>query len=187
MFEKMNVVTIGKKQVSDSFFLLFGEINTETAQSTVEWILGMNYTEENKPEVLTMMINSPGGELAAAWAIIDVMRGSSIPIRTVGVGEIASAGLMIFAAGTKGMRVLSENTSIMSHQYSTGMGGKYHELLAVQKEHSNIQERMVKYFKKTTDMTEANINKYLLPSHDVWLTAEEAKHLGLCDEVKSLK
>ena len=186
MLDIINALTRNGQSKDDSIFMLFGGIDDNIAQQTVEWIINANYSED-PPEVLTMFINSSGGELSSAWAIIDVMRGSTIPIRIIGLGQIASAGLLIFISGEKGMRVLSENTSVMSHQYFWGAQGKHHELLAQVKEMNLTQERLVRHFKKTTGMSNKDINEKLMPAHDVYLSAEEAKKLGICDEVKSLK
>jgi ATP-dependent Clp protease protease subunit len=153
------------------------EINLQTAKQTVEWIFECNFQEE-RPDMLNLVITSPGGELSAAFAIIDAMRGSAIPIRTIGLGEIASAGLMIFIAGTKGTRLLTPNTSILSHQYSWGAFGKEHELFATVKQFDLTTKKMIAHYKKCSGLSEAKIKELLLPS--------EAKSLGLCDEVKDL-
>lgn len=187
MLDSINMLTLGKKTNNDSMFLIFGEINTEIAQSTIEWILNANYAAEEAPDVLTIFINSEGGDLSAAWAIIDVIRGSAIPVRIIGLGQIASAGLLILSAGEKGKRILTENTSVMSHQYMWGTVGKHHELMAAQKEFSLTQSRLINHFKKVTGLSEDEINEKLMPPHDVYMSAEEAKALGICDEVKTMK
>lgn len=161
------------------------EINLQTARQTVEWIFDCNFQEE-RPDQLNLIITSPGGELSAAFAIIDAMRGSAIPIRTIGLGEIASAGLMIFIAGEKGTRLLTPNTSILSHQYSWGAFGKEHELFATVKQFDLTTKKMINHYKKCSGLTEAKIKELLLPPQDMWLSAMEAKKLGLCDEVKEL-
>ena len=161
------------------------EINLQTAKQTVEWIFECNFQEE-RPDMLNLVITSPGGELSAAFAIIDAMRGSAIPIRTIGLGEIASAGLMIFIAGTKGVRLLTPNTSILSHQYSWGAFGKEHELFATVKQFDLTTKKMIAHYKKCSGLSEAKIKELLLPPQDMWLSASEAKSLGLCDEVKDL-
>ena len=161
------------------------EINLQTAKQTVEWIFECNFQEE-RPDMLNLVITSPGGELSAAFAIIDAMRGSAIPIRTIGLGEIASAGLMIFIAGTKGVRLLTPNTSILSHQYSWGAFGKEHELFATVKQFDLTTKKMIAHYKKCSGLSEAKIKELLLPPQDMWLSAAEAKSLGLCDEVKDL-
>jgi len=101
------------------------------------------------------------------------------------MGMIASCGLLMFISGTKGIRILTPNTSILSHQYSWGSYGKEHELFAVVKEYDLTTERMVNHYKKCTSLTEKEIRKFLLPPHDVWLSAKEAKKLGICDSIQS--
>jgi ATP-dependent Clp protease protease subunit len=114
------------------------------------------------------------------------MRGSAVPIRTVGLGQIASAGLMMFIAGEKGNRVLTPNTSILSHQYSWGAFGKEHELFATVKEFDLTTKKMISHYKKCTGLNEKKIREVLLPPQDIWLGALEAKQLGICDHVKEL-
>lgn len=97
---------------------------------------------------------------------------------------IASMGLMIFIAGEKGKRVLTPNTTIMSHQWSGGEFGKEHELLASVKNHKLISTMFMNHYKKHTGLTEKQIKTYLLPTSDVWLSAKEAKQLGICDEIR---
>jgi ATP-dependent Clp protease protease subunit len=161
------------------------EINLQTAKQTIEWIFECNFQEE-RPDLLNLIITSPGGDLNAAFAIIDTMRGSAIPIRTIGLGQIASAGLMIFIAGAKGKRLLTPNTSILSHQYSWGAFGKEHELFATVKEFDLTTKKMIAHYKKCSGLSEAKIKELLLPPQDMWLSPLEAKKLGLCDEVKEL-
>jgi ATP-dependent Clp protease protease subunit len=162
-----------------------GEVTQETMKPLIDWIIAENYNRERKHKELTLGICSPGGDLNACFALVDVMKGSKIPIRTIGMGMIASCGLLMFISGEKGKRILTPNTSILSHQYSWGTYGKEHELFAVVKEYDLTTERMVNHYKKCTGLTEEKIRKYLLPAHDVWLSAKEAKKLGLCDQIKT--
>jgi ATP-dependent Clp protease protease subunit len=164
--------------------VFMGEVTMETMSPIINWIVAANFTKEKKHKELTLGICSPGGDLNACFALVDVMKGSKIPIRTIGMGMIASCGLVLFISGTKGKRVLTPNTSILSHQYSWGTYGKEHELFAQVKEYDLTTERMINHYKKCTGLTESDIRQYLLPPHDVWLSAKEAKKLGLCDEIK---
>jgi ATP-dependent Clp protease protease subunit len=163
-------------------FLHVGEIHEDSARSIVSWILASNLDKSH--ETLKLIIQSEGGDLASAFSIVDTMRGSAIPIHTVGLGIVASCGLIIFMSGTKGHRTLTPNTQILSHQYSWGNFGKDHELVSATKEYKRITERMLCHYKKCTGLKEDKIKKYLLPPSDVWLSAEEALNLGLCDEIK---
>lgn len=166
-----------------NIYLLFDDITNESASRVCEWILNCNFSSQDKPDILNLIVNSTGGSLSDAYAIIDVMASSIIPIRTIGLGCVQSAGLMIFLAGTKGQRILTPNTSIMSHQYSWGSTGKHGELIAITKEYELIYNRMMNHYKKHTKLSESAIKKYLLPSEDVYLSAEDALKFKICDKI----
>jgi ATP-dependent Clp protease protease subunit len=187
MLLKLNDLQLNNKNPAQSFYMLFDGVSNSTSKEICEWIMQANLESEGKPDVLNLVINSPGGSVTDAFAVIDVMRGSHIPVRTIGLGEISSAALMIFISGTKGMRVLTENTSIMSHIYSWGSAGKEHELLAAIKEFDLISQRIVEHYKRCTKLkSEKDIRKYLLPKQDVFLSSEEAMRFGLCDKISKL-
>ena len=185
MLAKLNL-DLGSNKKEHSYYLLMDDISQTSIRPAIEWIFDANFAEE-RPDMLNLMICSPGGDLTAGFAMIDVMRGSSIPIRTIGLGQIASAGLMIFIAGKKNERILTPNTSILSHQFSWGSFGKAHELFAVAKEFDLTTQRMIQHYKKCTGMNDKTIREILLPAQDVWLGAEEALNYGICDHVREMK
>ena len=163
--------------------VFMSEVTQETMKPLIDWIISENYNKDKKKKELTLGICSPGGDLNACFALVDIMKGSKIPIRTIGMGMIASCGLLMFISGEKGRRVLTPNTSILSHQFSWGSFGKEHELFAAVKEFDLTTRRMIDHYKKCTGLSEEDIRKYLLPPQDVWLSAKEAKKLGLCDSI----
>jgi ATP-dependent Clp protease protease subunit len=165
--------------------VFMGDVTQETMKPLIDWIIAENYNKGNKKKELTLGICSPGGDLNACFALVDIMKGSKIPIRTIGMGMIASCGLLMFISGEKGRRVLTPNTSILSHQFSWGSFGKEHELFAAVKEFDLTTQRMIDHYKKCTGLSEKDIREYLLPPQDVWLSAKEAKKLGLCDSIQS--
>ena len=169
------------------FHNFMGEVTMETMSPLIDWIIAANFSKEKKHKELTLGVCSPGGDLNACFALLDVMMGSKIPIRTVGMGMIASCGLLIFITGTKWQRTLTPNTSILSHQYSWGSWGKEHELFARIKEFDLTTKRLLNHYKKCTGLKEKEIRDKLMPAHDVWLDAKEAKKLGLCDKVQEMK
>lgn len=184
MMNKLNIL-LKEESSQHSFYLLMEEISLASCKAVVEWIFEANFAEE-RPDLLNLIITSPGGDLSAAFAVIDTIRGSAIPIRTIGLGQIASAGLMIFIAGNKGKRILTPNTSILSHQYTWGAFGKEHELFATVKEFDLTTKKMISHYKKCTGLSEAKIREILLPPQDIWLSPIEAKKLGICDDIKEL-
>ena len=168
-------------------YLLMDTITPESCKDAIEFVLKQNAEKGvNKQKRLQFMICSPGGDVPSCFALIDIMKGSRIPIHTVGLGVIASCGLLLFITGEKGKRTLTPNTSILSHQYSWGSWGKEHELFAQVKEFELSTKRMLDHYKKCTGLTEKQIREFLLPPEDVWLSAKEAKKLNICDSVKSV-
>ena len=168
-------------------YVFMDDVTSESIKPIVEWILVENHVTKKKKKELLLMICSDGGSIADAFALIDVMRASSIPVKTVGLGSLASCGLLIFMSGHKGHRILTPNTSILSHQYSWGSDGKAHELFSITKEFNLTQARMLEHYRECTGLTEEEIKVTLLPPSDVWLTAEEALTLGICDYISDLK
>jgi ATP-dependent Clp protease protease subunit len=164
-------------------YVLMGEINPETVQPVVEWILYENYVAKHRKSELLLMICSEGGDLQNAFALIDVMNSSQIPIKTVGLGMIASSGLLVFMSGTPGRRVLTPNTSILSHQFSWHNEGKAHELFATMREYELTQQRMIEHYKRCTGQDDQTIRDFLLPAQDRWLSGEEALKLRICDAI----
>ena len=175
--------TVSQALQDEGMFVLMGEVTAESIKPVIEWVLYENFVVKKRKKELLLMICSEGGDTAAAFALIDVMRGSAIPVKTVGLGMIASAGLMIFIAGTAGRRILTPNTSIMSHQFSWYNEGKAHELFATMKEFELTQARMLAHYQTCTGLTETEIREKLLPPQDVWLSATDAQQLNVCDHV----
>jgi ATP-dependent Clp protease protease subunit len=166
------------------YFFMDG-VHAKSCKEAINFIVRQNL-QPKKLKRLQIMINSPGGSVTACLALVDVMKGSKIPIHTTGLGMIASCGILLFMAGEKGHRVLTPNTSILSHQYSWGSQGKEHELFATVKEMQMTSDRLLKHYKKCTGLTEKTIKTYLLPPEDVWLTPQQAKKFGIADHIRKV-
>ncbi len=170
--------------LEDHHYYMFNtDFNPSSTGDAITFIIARNLITKNRPKQIKMIINSPGGEVPSAFALIDTMKGSKIPIYTYGLGEIASCGLLTFMAGQKGNRYITRNTAILSHQFSWGTIGKEHELMASVKEFNNTSQRIIEHYKRCTGQTEATIKKYLLPAEDVWLTPKEAIKYGIADHI----
>lgn len=167
-------------------YVFMGEVNSENIKPIVEWILHENHVTKKKRKELLLMVCSEGGDMQAAFALIDVMQSSAIPVKTVGLGMIASAGLLIFIAGHKGRRILTPNTSILSHQFSWHSEGKAHELFATMREFELTQARMIAHYEACTGLDSDQIRKNLLPPQDIWLSAKDAMDLGICDHISAV-
>jgi ATP-dependent Clp protease protease subunit len=166
-------------------YVFMNEVNAATIRPVTEWILYENFVQKKKKKELLLMICSEGGDLQNAFALIDVMNASKIPIKTIGLGQIASCGLLIFMNGSRGRRVLTPNTSILSHQFSWYNEGKSSELFATMKEYTLTQARMVDHYRRCTGADDETIRTKLLPPQDIWLSASEALELKLCDSIET--
>ena len=169
----------------NGIYLFMEGVNSDSCKRAIDFIIRHNL-QRKKIGKIQLMINSPGGSVESCMALIDVMKGSKISIHTVGLGMIASCGILIFMSGEKGHRTLTPNTSILSHQYSWGSQGKEHELFATVKEMELTSKRLLEHYKRCTGLTEKVIKEKLLPPEDVWLTPQEAKKLGIADHIKKV-
>jgi ATP-dependent Clp protease protease subunit len=176
--------TIDIPNIEDLHYYIFSsDFDNNSSSEAMKFIIARNLMKKDRPKLMKMIINSPGGSVTSAFALIDTMKGSKIPVYTYGLGEISSCGLLTFIAGAKGHRYITRNTAILSHQFSWGSMGKEHELMASVKEFNNTSQRMIEHYKRCTGQTEATIKKYLLPPEDVWLTPREAIKYGIADQV----
>lgn len=167
-------------------YVFMDDVTAESIKPIIEWILYENYISKIRKSELLLMVCSEGGDLSAAFALIDTMKSSKIPIKTVGLGLIASCGLLIFISGQKGRRFLTPNTSILSHQFSAGSEGKSHELFATMREFELTNKRILDHYKVCTGLSEDIIRERLLPAQDVWLDHDDALKLNLCDFIEGV-
>jgi ATP-dependent Clp protease protease subunit len=164
-------------------YFLSANFDATSANAVVTWILESNFEKSSNYDHLTLIINSPGGHVSAAFSMIDMMNGSKLPVHTLGLGMIASCGLLTFMAGKH--RILTPNTAILSHQFSAGAYGKEHELLAGVKEFTNTEKRLFDHYKRCTKLSDKIIREKLLCPSDTWLTGAEAKKYNICDEIRN--
>lgn len=173
---------INLRLLDNHTFVISGDIDEDVINSAIRWLIYENASDVQKE--LTIYINSTGGLLNDAFALIDLMRHSKHAIRTIGLGNVMSSAFLIFAAGTKGCRYIAQNASILSHQYSEELSEtKHHEIKTFVKECENTNERMVNLLADCTELSASEIKRKLLPASDVWLKAEDLVDLGIADYI----
>jgi len=160
------------------------EFDQENCMPLVKMIMEYNLMPEDKrPEIIHLYINSPGGLVASAWHLIDTIKQSRIPVYTYAMGMAASCGCLLLMSGEKGHRYVTQNTTVMSHVYSAGSGGKEFDLYSRVKSFEQTSHNMIEHYKKCTGKNEKYIRKHLLPPQDVWLSPEECVKHGIVDHV----
>ena len=162
---------------------LIGEITEDNINDAVKWLTFENLDAKDD-RILTLYVNSQGGDLYEAFGLIDMMQNSRIPIRTIGYGSVMSAAFLIVASGAQGERYVTRNCGIMCHQMSVfEEQGKYHDIKATRKETDRLNKAMYDVLKETTGLDGRIIKTKLLPAHDVYMTAEEMIEFGAADQI----
>lgn len=174
---------ISSKLLDQSTFFLIGEIEEENINECVQWLVYENLVSK-QDKILTLYINSQGGDLYQALGLIDMMKNSRMSIRTIGYGSIMSSAFLILASGTEGERFIAPNTGIMCHQFSSSEEiGKYHDIKAQRKETDRLNQAMYNVLKEATGLDGRTIKNKLLPPHDVYMSAEEMIEFGAADHI----
>jgi ATP-dependent Clp protease protease subunit len=185
MVKRVNPINIEEKidsgLLQNSTNFLVGEIDYETTKRIIKWIVYENTLSTKTP--LTLYINSHGGSLLDAFALIEVMKKSKRKIRTIGIGSVMSAGFLIFVSGSKGERYITKTSSILCHQLTTEIEGKHHDINSYYKESERNGQNMVDILSQACDLDKNEIKKLLLPPTDVWLTANEMIQFKLADKL----
>ncbi len=165
-------------------YMFFDDVTDISSLELCEYIIKANIVLP-PDDAITIFINSDGGSCTDGWAIIDLMEMSKVDIQTVAIGCIASMATAIFITGTEGKRIMTPNSQFMMHQFSGGVYGKSHELMAARKFHDRLDKQFIQHFVRHTKMTEAQVKEILLGPSDAWLTPEECLEFGICDEVRN--
>ena len=163
--------------------MITGDINDETVDKAIRWLLYENMDTSNADKMLTLYINSTGGSLTDAFALIDIMRRSKFVVQTIAIGNVMSSAFLLFSAGDKGHRYVSKNTSGMCHQFSDSMDSKYHDIKSAMKESESLNERMIGVLVETTGLPRAKVRTKLLGPSDIYLSAEEMVEFGVADHI----
>ena len=136
---------------------------------------------ENPKKEISMYINSPGGMVTSGLAIYDTMQFVRPPVSTLCVGQAASMGSLLLAAGEKGQRFALPNVRILVHQPKGGFEGQATDIMLHAQEILNLKKRLNEIYMKHTGQPLQKIEDVL--ERDYFMTAEMAKDFGLVDKV----
>lgn len=170
---------IYSRLLNDRIIFLGGPIDDHTANLIVAQILFLE--SQNKEKPMYLYVNSPGGSVTAAMAILDTMNHVTSEVATVCVGLAASAAAVILSTGTKGRRSALKNAEVMIHQPHGGVEGQVSDITIAAKRMQDVRERTNKILAKNTGKTLARIAADV--ERDKYMTAEEAKEYGLIDKI----
>ncbi len=170
---------IYSRLLKERIIFLTGQINDGVASLITAQLLFLE-AEDPKKEIY-LYINSPGGLVTAGLGIYDTMQYVKPDISTLCIGQAASMGSFLLAAGTKGKRFSLPNSRIMVHQPSAGFQGQATDIEIHTKEVLSLKKRLNEIYSKHTGKSVEEIKSAL--ERDNFMTADVAKNFGLVDEV----
>ena len=170
---------IYSRLLKERIIFLTGQINDNVASLVTAQLLFLE-AEDPKKEIY-LYINSPGGLVTAGLGIYDTMQYVKPDISTLCIGQAASMGSFLLAAGTKGKRFSLPNSRIMVHQPSAGFQGQATDIEIHANEVLSLKKRLNEIYSKHTDKSVDEIKSAL--ERDNFMTADVAKSFGLIDEV----
>ena len=170
---------IYSRLLKERIIFLTGQINDNVASLVTAQLLFLE-AEDPKKEIY-LYINSPGGLVTAGLGIYDTMQYIKPDISTLCIGQAASMGSFLLAAGTKGKRFSLPNSRIMVHQPSAGFQGQATDIEIHANEVLSLKKRLNEIYSKHTGKSVDEVKSAL--ERDNFMTADVAKSFGLIDEV----
>ena len=170
---------IYSRLLKDRIVFVSGEVEDDMANAVVAQLLFLQ-AQDSKKEV-SMYINSPGGSVTAGLAILDTMRMISCPVATYCVGQAASMGAVLLAAGEKGKRHALPNARIMIHQPWGGAQGKASDIEITAREILRLKDVLNGILAEASGKTVEEVLKDT--DRDHFMSAAEAKDWGIVDKV----
>jgi ATP-dependent Clp protease, protease subunit len=158
--------------------ILFGEITQKVAQTTVAQLLAL--AQEND-EPIQMIINSQGGHVESGDTIHDMVKFVRAPVRMIGTGWVASAGVHIFLAAGRENRFCLPNTRFMIHQPLGGAGGPASDIAIEAKEIIKMRQRINKSIAEATGQAFEKVERDT--DRNFWMNADEARAYGIVTHV----
>lgn len=170
---------IFSRLLKERIICINGPVVDDTASVVVAQLLFLESENPQKP--INMYINSPGGVVTAGLAIYDTMQYIKSPVTTLCIGQAASMGSLLLAAGAHGERRALPNARVMIHQPSGGASGQASDIAIHAKEILRTRERLNGLYAKHTGQKIEKIEQFM--ERDTFMSPEEAKEFGLIDEV----
>ena len=171
---------------------LIGEITEEATQQVSLMLLNFNGGKvlheeelEERPEDLEFFLSSTGGSVNDMFAIYDLMQlvKERRDIATFGYGKIASAAVLLLAAGTKGKRYMAKHTRLMLHHCSANASGPHPNVRANFEELKKVEEMMVQALADNSKLSVGEIYNIVSRNTDEFFSAEDVLEMGIVDKI----
>ena len=178
----ITLMSLDTRLGEDRCVFVEGEIDARAAGEFCKQLLVMNRESQTQP--ITVLLNSPGGEINQGLLMYDAIRGSAAPVRTVCMGQACSMAAILLACGDpKHGRYILPNSTVMIHEplIRGGFGGKTSSIKSISDSLIETRKKLNGILAKHTGHTVAEIDE--ATAYDHYFSAEEAVAYGLCDKV----
>jgi ATP-dependent Clp protease protease subunit len=170
---------IYSRLLKERIIFLGGEIEDVTADLVMSQLIFLEYEDPEKD--ITIYINSPGGVVSSGLAIYDTIQYIKPDVSTICIGQAASMGAILLAAGTKGKRFALPHSRVMLHQPLGGAGGQAADIAIHAKEIVRVKQALNEIIQKHSGQNLDVIARDT--DRNFYMSAEEAKAYGLIDEI----
>jgi ATP-dependent Clp protease protease subunit len=170
---------IYSRLLKERIIFLTGEVNDLVSSVICAQFLFLE-SEDPKKDIF-LYINSPGGVVSSGLAVYDTMQYIKPDVSTVCIGQAASMGSLLLAAGKEGKRFCLPHSRIMTHQPSGGVQGQASDIEIHAREILNLKKKLNKIYEKHTQQNLSTIEKMM--DRDHFMSSEEAKKFGIVDKV----
>ncbi|MEY4673592.1 MAG: hypothetical protein RL148_1376 [Planctomycetota bacterium] len=170
---------IYSRLLEDRIVFIGSPIDDQVANAVIAQLLFLQ--KENKAQDINLFLNTPGGSVTAGLAIYDTIQFVSCPVSTYCIGQAASMGAVLLAAGTKGKRHALPNSRIMIHQPWGGVGGTAMDISIQADEILRLKQTLSEVLGKHCGKSADQVTKD--SDRDFFMSAKEAKAYGLIDEI----
>jgi len=157
------------------------EVNSETCGIAIQCLL---YLAGQSMDKITLVISSPGGECYSGSGLLDtieLVKAKGITVETICTGLAASYGAVLLSAGSKGHRYCLPHSTVMVHQPSSGAKGKISDIEIDYHEGERLKKQLTQILATNCGVTYKKMEQ--LCDRDTWLSAEDAKQLGIIDDI----
>lgn len=169
---------------SNRIIFCWNVIDLGFSERVISKLLEFNKTEDKK-NIITLLINSTGGNITDAFAISDVIKNLNIKIRTIALGQCYSAAVVLLLSGTKNERYAMKHTDFLIHQYSwqNQEQTRYDELVRRRNKEDELTEKLMNFYIRYSKLKKREIEDILKEGKDLYFNAKTALKFGIIDKI----
>ena len=165
---------------SSRLVILHCDVNEQSIASVMAQMLHLA-SQNHKP--IYLVISTYGGSVDEMFTLYDTIKFLPCPVHTIALGKVMSAGVLLLASGTKGMRMIGRSARIMIHPISGGASGNIFEIMNDVEESKRLQAQMAAAISKETNLSKEAIEKIMKSGHDVYLSPDQPIEMGIVDKI----